>query len=104
LAFNIVQRRKEIGIRKVLGSSTSGILLLLTKKYLLLIILANLIAFPLTFYLMNQWLHEFAYRISINAWSFFIAGFIVLAIASLSICIQAIKAATENPVNSLRYE
>lgn len=104
LAVNILQRRKEIGIRKVLGSSTTGILFLLTKKYLLLILISNLIAWPLTYFLMNKWLEDFAYRIDINIWPFVSAAFVVLVIASVTICFQAIKVAIANPVKSLRYE
>ena len=104
LTFNIVQRRKEIGIRKVLGSTIPGILYLLTKRYFILILIANLVAAPLTYYLMNKWLQQFAYRIGINVWIFFAAAVIVLLISAVTIAIQAIKAATENPVNSLRYE
>ncbi|HKI77116.1 MAG TPA: ABC transporter permease, partial [Ignavibacteriaceae bacterium] len=94
LAFNIVQRRKEIGIRKVLGSSVSGILFLLTKKYLALILIANLIAWPLTFYLMNQWLQDFAYKISPGILTLLFASIVVLIIASITLSIQAIKAAS----------
>ena len=88
----------------MLGSSTTGILYLLTKKYLLLILIANLIAAPLTFYLMNKWLQDFAYRANINVWVFFVAAIVVLLIASLTIFVQAIRAATANPVKSLKYE
>ncbi len=104
LAVSIIQRRKEIGIRKVLGSSTSGILFLLIKKYLRLILAANIIAWPLTYFLMNKWLEDFAYRINISILSFIIASVVVFVIASVTISIQAIKAATANPVKSLRYE
>jgi putative ABC transport system permease protein len=104
LAFNIVQRRKEIGIRKVLGSSVSGILFLLTKKYLTLILIANLIAWPLTFYLMNLWLQDFAYKISPGVLTLFFATVVVLIIASITLSIQAIRAASADPVKSLRYE
>ena len=104
LAFSIIQRRKEIGIRKVLGSSVPGILLILTKKYLLLILLANLIAWPVSYYLMNQWLKDFAYRISINPIVFVLAAIVVFTIAVVTIIFQSVKAAAANPVKSLRYE
>lgn len=104
LAFNIVRKRKEIGIRKVLGSSVAGILFLLTKKYLALILIANLIAWPLTFYLMNKWLQDFAYKISPGIWTLLFASLIVLVIAAITISIQAVKAALANPVKSIRYE
>ena len=98
------QKTKEIGIRKVLGSSIASILLMLSKEFIKWIVIANLIATPVAYYLMNKWLQDFAYRINISWWMFILSGGIALFIAILTVGIQAIKAATANPVESLRYE
>jgi putative ABC transport system permease protein len=102
--FMAQQRVKEIGVRKVLGSSISGIVLLLSKDFIKLILLALVIAVPLCLWAMNQWLQGFAYRISIGPLVFIEAGMISLAIALLTMAWQSVKAATRNPVNSLRNE
>ncbi len=102
VAFMIRQRTKEIGIRKVLGANIQEILFQLTKDFIRLVLLANLVAWPLGWLLMNNWLKDFAYRIHIH-WSVFIlAGLTALAIALLTISFQAIKAARSHPVESLR--
>ena len=98
------QRVKEIGIRKVLGASVAGIVKLLSKDFLLLIGIAIVIASPLAWYIMNNWLQDFAYRININWWMFFAAGVIAILIALVTVSFQAIKAAIANPVESLRSE
>jgi putative ABC transport system permease protein len=98
------QRVKEIGIRKVLGASVAGIVKLLSKDFLLLVGIAIVIASPLAWYIMNNWLQDFAYRININWWMFFMAGVIAILIALITISFQAIKAAVANPVKSLRSE
>ena len=103
-AFTAEQRTKEIGIRKVLGSSVTAITKLLTKDFLKLIGLAILIASPIAWWLMNNWLHGFVYRIEIAWWVFVFAGVISIVIALITISFQAIKAATANPVKSLRTE
>lgn len=95
---------KEIGIRKVLGASTAGITTLLSKEFIIWIIISNIIAWPLAYYFMNQWLSNFAYRIEMNYLIFIVGGFLSLAIALLTVSYQAIKAALSNPVESLRTE
>ena len=104
VSFSSKQRTKEIGVRKVLGASVSSIVGLLIKNFLVLVLTANIIACPLVYYFMNKWLQGFAYRININWWMFILAGGLALLIALVTISFQAIKAATANPVESLRYE
>jgi putative ABC transport system permease protein len=103
-AFTITQRVKEIGIRKVLGASTATIVQLVSKEFLLLVLIASILAFPVAWYAMNNWLQSFAYRINIQWWIFIVAAVIALIIAFVTISIQAIKAALANPVKSLRSE
>jgi len=98
------QRTKELGIRKVLGASGTSLTTLLTKELLGIVLFANLIAWPIAFFAMNRWLQDFAYRIDIGWWMFALAGIAALAIASLTISYQAIRAVRANPVDSLRYE
>jgi putative ABC transport system permease protein len=104
ITFMAVQRTKEIGIRKVLGASVVSVVLMLTKDFVKWIITANLIALPIAYYMMSIWLQDFAYRIEITWWIFALAGGIALLIALATVSIQAIKAATANPVDSLKYE
>ena len=103
-AFMIERKVKDIGIHKVLGANIAKIVFMLSKKYLLWIIISYLIAFPVAYYSMNKWLQGFAYRINISWWIFAFAGSIALVIALVTISFQAIKAATADPVESLRYE
>ena len=103
-AFTISQRVKEIGIRKVLGAENASIVALLSKDFLKLVGVAALIAFPVAWYAMNTWLQDFAYRIKMPLWVFFIAGVLAALVAFLTIGYQAIKAATANPVKNLRAE
>ena len=102
--FTAQQRVKEIGIRKVLGASVTGIVSMLSKDFLKLVFISILIASPLSWWLMNKWLQDFAYKINIGLWIFLLAGAIALLIALLTVSFQAIKAAVVNPVKSLRTE
>jgi putative ABC transport system permease protein len=103
-SFAITQRIKEIGIRKVLGAGVGNIVVLLSKDFLKLVIIAALIAFPVAWYAMHQWLADFAYRINISWWIFIAAGVTAAFIALLTVSVLAIKAAVMNPVKSLRTE
>jgi putative ABC transport system permease protein len=103
-SFMAEQRTKEVGIRKVLGASTPVITAMLTKEFVALVLVANVIAWPVAYALMNGWLADYAYRISIEAWIFPAIGAVTLLIAVLTVSYQAIKAAIANPVESLRYE
>lgn len=103
-SFTAEQRRKEIGIRKILGASILGIVSMLSKDFIKWIIIANIIAWPIAFYFMNKWLQDFAYRVEISWWIFVLSGGIALVIAIATVSTQAIKAATANPVKSLKYE
>jgi ABC-type antimicrobial peptide transport system permease subunit len=103
-AFTAQKRRKEIGIRKVIGASVSSITTMLSTDFLKLILLSLLIAFPVSWSLMNSWLQGFAYRINVTPFVFLIAGASIILITLCTIGFQSIKAATANPVNSLRSE
>ncbi|HSU27962.1 MAG TPA: FtsX-like permease family protein [Chitinophagaceae bacterium] len=103
-AYTASQRTREIGIRKVLGASVTGITSMLSKDFLKLVIIAILIALPLSWWVMNNWLSDFAYRVKMGWWIFAAAGAIALLIAMLTVSFQAIKAAIANPVKSLRTE
>jgi len=98
------QRTKEIGIRKVLGANVANIVAMISKDFLKLVFIAFLFAFPLAWWAMNKWLQDFAYRVNMGWWIFFIAGAVAILIALLTVCFQAIKAAMANPVKSLRTE
>ncbi len=103
-AFTAVQRRKEIGVRKVLGASVSEIVALLSKDFLKLVILSLVLASPIAWYFMSNWLNDFAYRINLSFWIFLLAGSMALLIAFITISFQSIRAAIANPVTSLRSE
>jgi len=103
-AFITERRTKEIGIRKVMGASIFNILLLLSKQFSKWVLIANFIAWPLSYWVMNSWLQDFAYREELGLGVFLISGIIALVIAIVTVSFQVIKAATSNPVESLRYE
>ncbi|WP_226998993.1 ABC transporter permease [Flavisolibacter tropicus] len=103
-AFSAEQRIKEIGIRKVLGASVLNITAMLSKTFLKPVFIAALIAFPIAWWAMNNWLQDFEYRVNISWWVFLITGFIALLIALITVSFQSIKAATTNPAKSLRTE
>ena len=102
--FATFKRTKEIGVRKILGASVPDILVLVSKEFLGLVLIASIIAFPVAWYAMTSWLENFAYRITINWWVFAAAGFAALLIAMITVSLQAVKAAVANPVKSLRTE
>ncbi|MGH7452210.1 MAG: ABC transporter permease, partial [bacterium] len=103
-AFSAEQRTKEIGVRKVMGASVAGIVGLLSKDFIKLVLIANVVAWPVAYYAMNRWLQNFAYRLDLGWWVFALAGGLALVIALLTVSTQAIKAALANPVEALRYE
>ena len=102
--YAVELRTKEIGIRKVLGASIQSVYGLLTKEFIVLVGVAMIIAFPIAYYLMQRWLKDFAYRIDIEWWVFVVAGTFTIGVALLTVSYQAIKAATMNPVKSLKSE
>jgi putative ABC transport system permease protein len=103
-SFTAEQRVKEIGIRKVLGSSISQIVMLLSKDFLKLVIISFVIASPIGYYAMTEWLQSFAYHVNISLWVFAVAGTSAVLIALMTISFQSIRAAVANPVNSLKSE
>lgn len=104
VSYSVELRRKEIGIRKVLGLSVPGVLSLLSKEYVSWILAANIIAWPVAYYAMQKWLQDFAYKTSISPWMFVAAAATELAIAGIAMYVQVIRAARANPIESLRYE
>jgi putative ABC transport system permease protein len=102
--FTAEQRRKEIGVRKVIGASEIDIVVMLTRDIIKLVVLSAAIATPVAWLAMNNWLQGYAYRITLSWWIFFAAGLMALFIALFTISYQAIKAALANPVKSLRTE
>jgi len=102
--FTAQQRTKEFGIRKVLGASAASLFQLLSKEFLILVMLALLLACPLAWYFMHNWLLDYAYRVNLSWWMFALAGFAAVLIALATVGFQARKAAITNPVKSLRTE
>jgi len=103
-SFITVQRTKEIGVRKVMGASVPGIVVLLSKEFTYLVLIACLVGFPVAWYAMDLWLQDFAYATTMGWWVFAGSGLLALTIAWLTVSYQSIKTATANPVQSLRYE
>ena len=103
-SYTAEQRTKEIGIRKVLGASVTSIIKHISKEFIVLVIIANAIIWPLAYFALSEWLQTFAYRINIGWWIFVLTGATVLAVSLLTVSWQIIRAATANPVDSLRYE
>jgi len=104
VTLTIQQSTKEIGIRKVLGAGMLNIVKLTTRSYLLLIVIASVLAVPFAWYYLNRWLQDFEYRISLSWWMFVIAGIVTLIIALTTVTVQTLKAANANPVKSLKTE
>jgi putative ABC transport system permease protein len=103
-AFTTEQRTKEVGIRKILGASVPGIVALLLKDFAKWVLISNIIAWPIAYFALNKWLEDFAYRTEINLWVFAAASIASMLIAIFTVSYQSIRAATANPVKSLRYE
>jgi putative ABC transport system permease protein len=103
-AYNVLQRTKEIGVRKVLGATERSLVFLLSREFLYLVLLSLVIAIPVTWLVMHNWLQDFAYRISIEWWVFLLGGALALLIALATVGFQALRAAAANPVKSLRTE
>jgi putative ABC transport system permease protein len=103
-SYTAEQRTKEIGVRKFLGASSPGIVLLLSKEFAKWVVVANLLAWPCAYFLMKNWLQGFAYRSALSWWLFALAGSVALIVAMLTVSFQAVRAARANPVDSLRYE
>ena len=104
ISFSVDHRTKEIGIRKVLGASSSRIVNLLTLDFVVLIIIANGIAWPIAYYIMKDWLQDFSYRIDLEVWPFLLSGLLTIIISWLTVGFHAIKTARANPVDVLKYE
>jgi putative ABC transport system permease protein len=103
-SYSAERRFKEIGIRKVLGASVPGVVALLSQQFVGLVIMANVIAWPVAWLALSRWLQDYAYRVNISWWVFAVAGIASLLIALITVSAQAIKAAIANPVKSLRTE
>ncbi|MCP4727637.1 MAG: FtsX-like permease family protein [bacterium] len=103
-SFTAEQRTKEIGIRKALGSSVNSIIMLLCREFIRLIVIANLVAWPVAYFVMNQWMNNFPYSAGIGIPVFIIAAVLALMIAIMTVSYQSVKAAYTNPVKALRYQ
>jgi ABC-type antimicrobial peptide transport system permease subunit len=103
-AFTIEKRIREIGIRKVLGASIQQLLMLISKEFLRLVLIAFLIAVPLTWWFMHSWLQKYEFRVSISVWMFGIVGLVILLLTLMVVSANTISAAIRNPVKSLRTE
>ena len=103
-AFTAEQRTKEIGIRKILGATVPNIIIILSQEFLILVLVANLIAWPIAYTLMNRWLQDFAYHITLSILPFLAGGLLALLIALATTSTLAFRAASSNPIEALRYE
>ena len=103
-SYSVERRTKEIGIRKVLGASSPRLIWLLSKEFTLWVVLANVFAWPAAYFIMQQWLKNFAYRAPLGLWLYFLSGFLTLVIAALTVFIKSYRTALSDPVNALRYE
>ena len=103
-SFSTAQRTKEIGVRKILGASVSGIVLLLSREFVKWVLVANLIAWPAAYFAVSNWLQNFAYRVNVSWWVFALGGIVALLIALGTVSYQAVRAAVTNPIDALRYE
>ncbi len=103
-SYTAEQRTKEIGIRKVMGASVFSIIKLINREFLKLVLISNVIAWPIAWYFMKNWLNNFVYKINLTIWPFIISGLIAILIALLSVTYKSLKASSTNPVNALRYE
>jgi len=103
-AYMVVQRTKEIGIRKVLGSTVMGIMVLLSKDFVKWVIIANVIAWPVATLIMNRWLDTYALHTGISVWIYLIAAFMAISTALVTIIWQVLRSAMANPIKALRYE
>jgi putative ABC transport system permease protein len=103
-AYIAEQRTKEIGVRKVLGATVPGMALMLSREFIKWVLIANLAAWPIAYFVMKGWLNNFAYRIRLGLDIFVLSGLLALTIALLTVSFQSIKAASTNPVDNLRYE
>jgi ABC-type antimicrobial peptide transport system permease subunit len=103
-SFTLQQRTKEIGVRKVLGATISGLIFLLSKEFMKWVLIANIIAWPVAYYFMDKWLQDYAYKIDLNLLVFLFSAGLAFALALLTVGIQAVKASRANPADSLKYE
>ncbi|MFC2082152.1 ABC transporter permease [Bacteroidota bacterium] len=103
-SFAAARRTKEMGIRKVLGAPVGKLVYLLSKDFFVKVLLANVLAWPIAYIVLNNWLQDFAYRIDVSIWTFIVSGLIALVIAALTVIYRVFRAANANPVDSLRYE
>ena len=103
-SFMTIQRTKEVAIRKVLGATVTNITVLLSRDFIMLVLISFAVAAPVSWYLIDQWLQDFAYRINIPWWAFLLSGLLTLVIAFLTVSFQSVKAAFKNPISSIKVE